>query len=102
MILDELVEGVELDDPQEVLAVGVAEHLEVLNRVLEPAIEAPRLFCSESRESALILRGCVFRLFGLQAAAHLIARNLEEGGGVGRRRRPRTPTAAVTGRPPAE
>lgn len=33
MVLDELVEGVEFDDPQEELSLVVAKHLEVLNAV---------------------------------------------------------------------
>lgn len=33
VVLDELVETVELDDPEEELALGVPQHLEVLNSV---------------------------------------------------------------------
>lgn len=38
VILDQLIKGVELHDPQEVLAVIVSQHLEMLNAVLVPEI----------------------------------------------------------------
>ena len=49
VILDELVETVELDDPEEKLALGVPQHLEVLHTVPALKAQSPKGFrCCQS------------------------------------------------------